>query len=107
MKDKHKIRMQIGVGYSAPTWMVLCPYDRADPSRPCWPVNEYGEKEPPPMSHEQVCTVDTWIDNLELEEWFVGEVIEVDFEVEQVEWSNGADSGPSISFSGEFHAPGG
>lgn len=58
--DRHRFFVTIEGDYS-PTLRVECPYEGTDVARPCWPHTEGGEPEPSP---QEMCTYESWIENL-------------------------------------------
>jgi hypothetical protein len=66
--------------------IIKCPYDLTDESRPCWPTDEDGAKDPAP---QPFCNWSDWCDNLSPDEQFYGcwrlEGVPVDLD----EWDEG------------------
>jgi len=51
---------------------VTCPYDLADTLRPCWPYDFDGT---PQAAPQELCTYESWVENLTADEIIHGNVV--------------------------------
>lgn len=89
-EDRHTMRVSLTDGYLSLT--VQCPYDLADESRPCWPVDRSGEQTFADRAAPQPCNYYEWADALSPDEFLTG-----DWSVEVAATWAWTDDGPTVT----------
>ena len=80
---RHIVRLSLDKGWAV--WTMECPYDGADPARPCWPCEENSERMDPASPGAMECNwAEWWHEGGDVEQ--VWEAPEVTMPVTDADW---------------------